>query len=79
MRGRWTVLALAGLLVLDGFASAQDDASGGTKTVTVLRDEVRSWIFEVDGREWSVRTAAPTAMGDTGLFRLVGSAYASCC
>jgi outer membrane protein OmpA-like peptidoglycan-associated protein len=73
MRARGTVLALAGLLGLGGLAWAQDEASGETKTVT--RDEVKSWIIEVDGREWSVRPAAPTAMGDTGLFRLVGSAY----
>jgi len=72
MRGRWTVLALAGLLGLGGLAAAQDDGSG-RKTVT--REEVKSWIFEVDGKEWSVRPAAPTAMGDSGMFRLVGSAY----
>ena len=72
MRGRWTVLALVGLLGLGGLASAQDGASGG-KTVT--RDEVKSWIFDVDGKEWSVRPSAPTTMGDSGLFRLVGSAY----
>ncbi len=29
----------------------------------------------MDGKEWSVRPAAPTAMGDSGMFRLVGSAY----
>ena len=73
MRGRWMVLALVGLLGLGGLAAAQDEASGGAKTVT--RDEVKSWIFEVDGKEWSVRPAAPTAMGDSGLFRLVGSAH----
>ncbi|MGD8895332.1 MAG: OmpA family protein [Acidobacteriota bacterium] len=73
MKGRWTVLALVGLLGLGGLVAAQDEGSGGTRTVT--RDEVKSWIFEVDGKEWSVRPAAPTAMGDTGLFRLVGSAY----
>ena len=72
MKGRWTVLALAGMLGLGGLASAQDGTSG-TKTVT--RDEVKSWIFEVDGKEWSVRPSAPTTMGDSGLFRLVGSAY----
>ena len=70
MRGRWTVLALVVLLGLGGLASAQDGASG--KTVT--RDEVKSWIFEVDGKEWSVSPAAATVSGDTGLFRL-GSAY----
>jgi outer membrane protein OmpA-like peptidoglycan-associated protein len=73
MRGRWTVLALVGLLGLSGLAAAQDEASGGAKTVK--REDVKSWILEVDGKEWSVRPAAPTSMGDSGLFRLVGSAY----
>jgi outer membrane protein OmpA-like peptidoglycan-associated protein len=73
MRARGMVLALAGLLGLGGLAWGQDEASGETRTVT--RDEVQSWIIEVDGKEWSVRPAAPTAMGDSGLFRLVGSAY----
>jgi len=73
MRGRGTVLApLALLLVVGGPAAARDEASDGTKTV--LRDEVKTWIFEVDGQEWSVRPAAATVSGDTGLFRL-GSAY----
>ncbi len=71
MRGRWTILALAGLLGLGGSAQAQDD--GSRKTIT--RDEVKSWIIEVDGKEWSARPSAPTIMGDSGLFRLVGSAY----
>ena len=72
MRGRWTVLApLTLLLAAGGSAAAQDDASGAK---TVARDEVKSWIFEVDGKEWSVRPAAATVTGDTGLFRL-GSAY----
>ena len=72
MSGRRMVLVLAGLLGLGGLASAQD---GGSGTKTVTRDEVKSWIFEVDGKEWSVRPSAPTTMGDSGLFRLVGSAY----
>ncbi len=72
MRGRWTLLVLAGLLGLGGQVSAQEGASGAK---TIARDEVRSWIFEIDGREWSVRPATPTTTGDTGLIRLVGSAY----
>jgi outer membrane protein OmpA-like peptidoglycan-associated protein len=67
MRGRWTVLALSGLLGLGGLASAQDETSAG-KTVT--REEVKSWIFTVDAKEWSVRPATPTTLGDTGLLRL---------
>ena len=71
MTGRGTLLALAGLLLWSGQALAQE--SPGPKTVA--RGEVRSWVFELDGREWGVRPAAPTTGGDTGLLRLVGSAY----
>jgi outer membrane protein OmpA-like peptidoglycan-associated protein len=71
MRARGTLLALAGLLLSGGQVSAQ----GASGTKTVARDEVRSWILEIDGREWAVRPAAPTSAGDTGLIRLVGSAY----
>jgi outer membrane protein OmpA-like peptidoglycan-associated protein len=67
MRGRWTVLALSSLLGLGGLASAQDEASAGK---TVKREDVKSWVFTVDGKEWSVRPATPTTLGDTGLFRL---------
>jgi hypothetical protein len=35
---------------------------------------VKSWTTTIDGREWSVRPAAPSYDGDTGLFRL-SSAY----
>ena len=62
MRGRWTVLALVGLLGLGGLASAQDGASG--KTVT--RDEVKSWIIEVDGKEWSARPSAQRGQAGDG-------------
>jgi len=71
MMGRWMVLALTGLLGLGGPASAQDDASEG-KTVT--REEVKSWVITLDGKDWSVRPGAATTLGDTGLFRL-SSAY----
>jgi len=36
----------------------------------VTRDEVRTWTFTLGGAGWSVRPAAPTTLGDTGLFRL---------
>jgi len=67
MKGRWTALAMAGVLGLGAPAWAQ-----GTKKVK--REEVKTWIFTVDGAEWSVRPATPTPLGDTGLFRL-SSAY----
>ncbi len=71
MRARGTLLALAGLVSFGGQVSAQ----GASETNTVARDEVRSWILEIDGREWAVRPGAPTTLGDTGLIRLVGSAH----
>jgi hypothetical protein len=65
------------LLMLAALAAAQD--SGGTRPSdasprTVKREDVKSWTMTVDGKEWSVRPAAPTYEGDTGLFRL-SSAY----
>ena len=65
------------LLMLAALASAQD--SSGTRASdgsprTVKREDVKSWTMTVDGKEWSVRPAAPTYEGDTGLFRL-SSAY----
>jgi hypothetical protein len=68
MSGRWTILVLA---LLPGFgspAAAQDEPP------TITREEVRTWTFERDGQVWAVHPASPTSMGDTGLFRLVGSA-----
>jgi len=65
------------LLMLAALASAQD--SSGTRASdgsprTVKREDVKTWTMTVDGKEWSVRPAAPTYEGDTGLFRL-SSAY----
>jgi len=64
------------LLMLGALVSAQD--SGGTRAPgsprTVKREDVKTWTMTVDGKEWSVRPAAPTYEGDTGLFRL-SSAY----
>jgi outer membrane protein OmpA-like peptidoglycan-associated protein len=65
------------LFMLAALASAQD--SSGTRAAdgsprTVKREDVKTWTMTVDGKEWSVRPAAPTYEGDTGLFRL-SSAY----
>ena len=70
MSGRWAVVVLGLLPGLGSLAWAQNEPSDGPKTVAV-----RSWTVERDGGTWAVRPAAPTSMGDTGLFRLVGSAY----
>ncbi len=73
MSGRWTILAWAFLAGLAGLASAQDEPADGTRTVAPA--QVRSWTYQRDGQSWAVRPATPTSMGDSGLFRLVGSAY----
>jgi hypothetical protein len=67
---------LAGLLALAGVgpALAQDPPEGKGGTKTVKKEDVKTWTMTVDGKEWSVRPAAPTYEGDTGLFRL-SSAY----
>jgi hypothetical protein len=67
MRGRLAALAGA-FSCLTAAALAQDAADRDAKTVP--RESVKSWITRIDGREWSVRTAAPSYDGDTGLFRL---------
>jgi hypothetical protein len=73
MSGRGTILVLA---LLAGFvrpAPAQEGSAPGPRTLAP--EEVRSWTIPREGERWAVRPATPTAMGDTGLFRLVGSAY----
>jgi outer membrane protein OmpA-like peptidoglycan-associated protein len=76
MNGRWTAWGLAGLLAAAGPALAQgttgSDSKGSTKTVK--KEDVKTWTMTLDGKEWSVRPAAPTYEGDSGLFRL-SSAY----
>jgi outer membrane protein OmpA-like peptidoglycan-associated protein len=63
--------------MLGALVAAQD--TGGTQPSdhpprTVKREDVKTWTTTLDGKEWSVRPAAPTYEGDTGLFRL-SSAY----
>jgi outer membrane protein OmpA-like peptidoglycan-associated protein len=68
-----TVLAIGGLLALAGALSAQEADESGAKC-TVQPGDVKTWTMDVEGKEWSVRTAAPSYAGDTGLFHL-SSAY----
>ncbi|HEY6554949.1 MAG TPA: OmpA family protein [Vicinamibacteria bacterium] len=69
---RLAALVLGVMLALSGTAFAQDDTSEAT--VTVKREDVRTWVVPIEGKDWSIRTATPTYEGDTGLFRL-SSAY----
>ncbi len=78
MMGRLTAWALATLLALAGPTWAQTPASGTAEpkgsTKTVKKEDIKTWTMSIDGKEWSVRPAAPTTEGDTGLFHL-SSAY----
>jgi outer membrane protein OmpA-like peptidoglycan-associated protein len=77
MNARWTALVLGVLLGLGSGALARDDPPGATRTAAAAgetRVPVRTWAVDLDGHEWAVRPSAPTTLGDTGLFRLVGSA-----
>jgi outer membrane protein OmpA-like peptidoglycan-associated protein len=72
MRRQLTATALCGLAALAAMASrstAADDMTGKVK-----REDVKTWILPIEGKDWSIRTATPTYEGDTGLFRL-SSAY----
>jgi outer membrane protein OmpA-like peptidoglycan-associated protein len=68
---RLAALVLGVMLALSGTAFAQDDTSDAT--VTVKREDVRTWVVPIEGKDWSIRTATPTYEGDTGLFRLSGA------
>jgi len=72
-----TAWLLGGLLVSPAAAWAQqeppeDEATGGHGTVT--SEEVKTWTAEFDGKEYEVRPATPSYLGDTGLFHMP-SAY----
>lgn len=59
--------------------TTQTDTTTTTTTTThshgtVLREDVRTWTIDVDGREWEVHPATPTYEGTTGLFHMP-SAY----
>ena len=72
MRARWIILVLALLPGIGSVASAQDAPSKHPRTIAP--EEARSGTFERDGQSWAIRPSTPTSMGDSGLFRLVGSA-----
>ena len=76
MKARLTTWGLASLLAMAAvgpvLAQGASESKGSTKTVK--KEDVKTWTMTVDGKEWSVRPAAPTYEGDTGLFRL-SSAY----
>jgi hypothetical protein len=66
------MLVLALLPGIGSMASAQDEPSERPRTIAP--EEVGSWTFEREGQPWAIRPSTPTSMGDSGLFRLVGSA-----
>jgi outer membrane protein OmpA-like peptidoglycan-associated protein len=62
------------MVALSSVAFAQDKSEKTEPTTTVKREDVKTWIVPIEGKDWSVRPATPTYEGDTGLFRL-SSAY----
>lgn len=66
---RATAWAILGLLPAAAGTSAFAQDAG-----TVKKEDVKTWIITLDGKEREVRPATPTVFGDTGLFHL-GSAY----
>ena len=76
MRRPLAALALGGMLALPGAAFAQEksEKSEKTSTTTVKKEDVKTWVVPIEGKDWSIRPAAPSFYGDTGLFHL-SSAY----
>jgi len=70
MTRRSTAWALAALLPLAPAVLAQTAAPAGT----VERQDVKTWILTIDGKDFEARPATPTYGGDSGLFSL-SSAY----
>ncbi len=72
MKGRTAVWALGAILALAGTASAEGPAAKEEekKTKTVKKEDVKTGVMTVDGKEWSIRPATPAYEGDTGLFHL---------
>jgi hypothetical protein len=58
-------------LTLPVWAQGADDEQ---TNCTVKSEDVKSWKMDVEGKEYSVRAAAPAYEGDTGLFHM-SSAY----
>jgi len=72
MKQHLTATAMCGLLALSGTAFAQ--GASDVPEGKVKREDVKTWVVPLEGKDWSIRTATPTVDGDTGLFRL-SSAY----
>ena len=72
MKSDSTTLVLATLLALTSPAWAEDAGANGA--CTVKKEDVKTWIKTIDGKEYQVRPATPAYDGDTGLFHL-SSAY----
>jgi outer membrane protein OmpA-like peptidoglycan-associated protein len=76
MKRRLAALTLGGIVALSGAAFAEDkDKSETTEPKnTVKKEDVKTWVVPIEGKDWSIRPAAPAFDGDTGLFHL-SSAY----
>ena len=68
MKSLQTAWVVGGLLALTGPVWAEDGAC------TVKKEDVKTWIATIDGKDYQVRPATPSYDGDTGLFHL-SSAY----
>jgi outer membrane protein OmpA-like peptidoglycan-associated protein len=76
MNTQRTAWVLGGLLALSGAAWADDPAPKDVDgaACTVKKEDVKTWVANIDGKDFEVRPATPTYDGDTGLFHL-SSAY----
>ena len=68
---RSLMLAMVSGLTLAGTDTVQSQTSDREP---IRRDEVKSWVIEIDGKEYSAHASTPSYDGSTGLFRLP-SAY----
>jgi outer membrane protein OmpA-like peptidoglycan-associated protein len=71
---RLAALALGGTVALSGAAFAEDKSEKTEPKDTVKKEDVKTWVVPIEGKDWSIRPAAPAFDGDTGLFHL-SSAY----
>ena len=86
MRRTLTTWMLGGLIALAGTSWAQGVAPAGEERTThdqtttstsdtghhrtVDRADVKTWIIDIDGREWEAHPATPAYDGTTGLFHM---------
>ncbi len=71
LKKRKLMPVLLGGLMLAGAGLAQSQTSDGS---TVRREDVKSWVITVDGKDYEAHPATPAYDGSTGLFHLP-SAY----